>query len=628
MGISSSEVDLVDSLKSFSSLTTTRPGPEELFAALCDALEIESQNLPTSISARLDAIVLAAGTPLFTDGDDDEGLYVVCAGRLSIGTSHFLRGGVIAIGMPSGGATHSGPPVARRVSIVIKISYLAFETLSRECPEAALALMRARLTQAATRQMGGTPATRPRVIAIMPLFQFFDMELFLERLDRGLAAVGATAASLPPVTGRRHTDTVCERDFAARIAAAEETAETIFLIGEPNPSGWSRACIAHADEVLLLADPDEAPSRTALEEALLRPGRDADGHQHLPMQTLLLLHRAGTRSPTDTASWLNPRSVKRHIHVQPSDERHMRRLARMLTGRSVGLVLSGGGARGLAHIGVIEALEQVGIEIDMVGGTSIGAVIGGLHAVGVHGPALRAAAHRAFIASGNPIGDFHALPLLSLARGARARKVTREGILSATGTMIGVEDTWKTLFCLSTNFSAAREAPLTRGVLDAAVLASFAIPGVMPPVVIDGHLHIDGGCMNNLPVDVMRRLGAGRIIAVDVTSHVVRTYDADGVPGPWTMLLNRLRGGKRPGMPGLMHMILQAPIIQSVSRQAVQHAGADLTIKPAVRGVGLQGWKRMDRAISAGFDATLEVLRGPDMAVFLASRGASTSVPQ
>lgn len=608
--------------------SASQPDASALLGALCNALEVEPDHIPAKPTTCLIEAVLPAGAQLQEDQDAGDGLYVVCAGSLRIGERSIGCGDVIPIGPMGRAGWPDVRPVARRLSTVIKISHEAFDALSRECPAAAIALMRKRLALNTAPPPRGTKVAQPYVIAIMPLFEFCDMELFLERLGRGLADVGATAASLLPVAGGRNTATVCERYLSARIAAAEQTAETIFLIGEPNQSAWSRACIAHADEVLLLADPDEAPSITALEEALLRPGREADGHPHLPVQTLLLMHQARTKSPTNTASWLKPRSLKRHIHVQMNDERHMRRLARMLTGRSVGLVLSGGGARGLAHIGVIEALEQVGIEIDMIGGTSIGAVIGAFHAIGVHGPALRAAARRAFIVSGNPVGDFHALPLLSLARGARARKVTREGILGATGTMIDVEDTWKTLFCLSTNFSAAREAPLTRGALEAAVMASFAIPGVMPPVLIDGHLHIDGGCMNNLPVDVMRRLGARRIIAVDVTSHAVRTYESHGVPGPWTILLSRLRSGKRPGVPGLMHMILQAPIIQSVSRQAGQHACADLTIKPTVRGVGFQGWKRMDRAISAGFNATVEVLRGLNMAELLPSLGAPTSVPQ
>ena len=197
----------------------------------------------------------------------------------------------------------------------------------------------------------------------------------------------------------------------------------------------------------------------------------------------------------------------------------------MLLGRAVGLVLAGGGARGAAHLGAIRALEERGIEPDVVGDTSIGAAMAAWHAMGLRGEALEAASREVFVAHGSPTSDWTALPLVSLVRGEKTRRLGREAIRRTAGGDIDIEDMWAPWFAIAADLTAQRQTVLMRGPLWRALAATYAIPGILPPVVIDGALHVDGGVVNNLPVDVMETLDVARTVAVDLLGDPGRRLD-------------------------------------------------------------------------------------------------------
>ena len=169
-------------------------------------------------------------------------------------------------------------------------------------------------------------------------------------------------------------------------------------------------------------------------------------------EILVLLHPLDRLSPQGTQAWLARRPLAGHVHIRPHlprDLTRLARLARLVSRNGVGLVLAGGGARGLAHIGIYRALTERGIEIDLVGGTSIGAVSAAL--VGTDGSidAVTVAAQKAF--ASNPTGDFNWLPMISLIRGRRLRRVVAGSINELTGPDAQIEDLGKNFFCIATN---------------------------------------------------------------------------------------------------------------------------------------------------------------------------------
>jgi NTE family protein len=307
--------------------------------------------------------------------------------------------------------------------------------------------------------------------------------------------------------------------------------------------------------------------------------------------------------------WVGRRPVTGHVNVRPEVERDMARLARLLSRNAVGLVLGGGGARGFAHLGIWRALRARGVEIDAVGGTSIGSAMAALIAADPPVDEAIAIARAAF--RGNPTGDYNLLPLVSLIKGRRVRAAIDRALQALTGGPIDVEDLWKGFFCIASNYSLGHEQRLASGDLGRALQASMAIPGALPPVIRDGELLCDGGTFNNFPVDVMREMrGVGRVVGVDLGVRNPRRLEFDEVPGSWTLLADRLRPRRRRRyrLPSLVSYLLNITILYSISRQAEARRITDLYFNPPLHRVGLLQWDRFDSIVRQGEEHAAEVL--------------------
>ncbi|HEY0604245.1 MAG TPA: patatin-like phospholipase family protein [Herpetosiphonaceae bacterium] len=175
--------------------------------------------------------------------------------------------------------------------------------------------------------------------------------------------------------------------------------------------------------------------------------------------------------------------------------------------RKIGLALGGGGGKGSAHIGVLTALEALHVPIDVITGTSIGGLVGALYAVGYRPYQIEQWFQRATMrrildrdpTNGGFIGTRKIEQLLREAFGART-----------------FEDTSLPLALVAVDIVRGSEVIIREGPLVEAVLASTAIPGLFPPVTLNEQLLVDGGVLNNVPVDVAQMLGAGRVIGVDL----------------------------------------------------------------------------------------------------------------
>jgi NTE family protein len=304
----------------------------------------------------------------------------------------------------------------------------------------------------------------------------------------------------------------------------------------------------------------------------------------------------------------------------------------MLSRTAVGLVLAGGGARGFAHLGVWRALCTQGIEIDYVGGTSIGAAMATL--IAADAPVERAIniARRAF--SANPTSDYNLLPLVSLIKGRRVRAAIHRAIDELAGGPIDIEDLWKPFFCVATNYSQACEQDVRSGDLALGLEASMAIPGALPPVVLDGDLLCDGGTFNNFPVDVMRdSRGVGLVIGVDLGVRHAKRLDLDKVPGTWALLRDRLRpqSKRRYRLPSLVSYLLNVTVLYSESRQSDAKRLTDLYFNPSLHKVGMLQWNRFDHIVSQGEQHAVEVLGGlsaEQRAVFATTPGRAAATPE
>jgi NTE family protein len=380
---------------------------------------------------------------------------------------------------------------------------------------------------------------------------------------------------------------------------SEAANDLILLVGDDADSSWSRQCLRHADEVIWFAD-----AGAGLDAAAPPPASSGIRVR----QTLLLAHSGDPRAPRGTARWLQRFAVDGHLHLRRNNDGDLARLARRLMGRANGLVFGGGGARGFAHLGVLKALEEAGIPIDHVGGCSIGAVMAAYAAFDLPAADVIDLARRAF--SGNPTGDFNVFPVVSLIKGHKMRRAIDSAVHEAVGFDADLEDCWKPLFCIGSNYSRATEAVMSRGNLGRAVRASVSIPAALPPVIIDGDLIVDGGTFNNFPTDVMARQGVGHILGCDLMRDNLRKLDLENFPTGNELLFDRIRGRskRRYRVPGLSSIILNVSILHSQSKLQASRSLTDVCFTPELGRIGMLDWKAFDRAVDAGYKYAIEHL--------------------
>lgn len=569
-------------------------------------------------------VTIAGGRTLLTQGDAGDSMYLVISGRLRAyqrmddGTERAIRemgrGQVIGELSLFTDEPRSATIVAVRDSLLVRLGKQAFDELLASSSRLSVLLTR-QIIHRLQNPQPGAGQSRPVAIALLAVTAGVDLPAFAERLRGHLARHGRVAVVDAPSVDRalqqpglaRSTpgEFHADHEIGLHLDAVEAASDFVLLVADDGVTGWTQRCARRSDEVLLLADADQPPEVHAVERECLT---HALGRAEA-VETLVLLHPADRRSPRHTRRWLDRRPVNHHVHLRPALDRDLARLARLLSGTAVGLVLAGGGARGFAHLGVYRALLERGVEIDCVGGTSMGSVMATLVASDRPLDELMTVVRTAFRA--NPTGDFNLLPLVSLIAGRRLRRVIRDAVTSLLGFEADVEDLWKNFYCVASNYTQAREQLVQRGPLVQALLASIAIPGALPPVLHQGDLLCDGGTFNNFPVDIMRGMrGVGRVVGVDLSFRRPRPLEFDEVPGTWALLRDRLRPRRhrRYRLPSLMAYLMNVTVLYSTSRQRQAQRLTDVYFNPPLDRVGMLQWKRLEDIVQQGLAHARTVL--------------------
>jgi NTE family protein len=532
---------------------------------------------------------LPGGATLFSAGDPADALYVVLSGCLGVFSpaerrNRGLVGRVAAGGTVGEMGLISGRPrtahvVALRDTELARLSSESFNKLFRQHPEAMLRIAKLtvdRLESSQSRERTSSHAAR--TFTLLPQSVEVDAGGFAAELVKALSAFGRTEL-VWNVRAGTHTS-----HWFHRIESANEY---VVYVAEANSGRWSSLCVRQADALLLLA--------RAEGEAGVWPGAppSTSGAPTAPRHAELVLMHDGTLARGAAARWLAvvPPGTPHHHVTSKAD---VPRVARILTNRGVGLVLSGGGARGFAHIGIVKALREADIPIDLVGGTSMGAILGAGVALCWSIDELTDRFRRAFV-DGKPLRDY-TLPFVSLVSG---HKVTR--LLQHAFGDVTIEDLPLDFFCVSSNLTTGHSEVHRRGELWRWLRASVAIPGVLPPVVHKGELLVDGGTMNNLPVDAMRDLGRGPVIGCDVGADRAFTTDTDevDVPLPW-QLMRWMREKKH--RPNIFQILWRAGMVNSNAMTVAHREKTDLLLQPPLAQIDMLNWKGFDRAIAAGYE--------------------------
>ncbi|GAB3499042.1 patatin-like phospholipase family protein [Spirosoma knui] len=599
----------------------------------------------------LEWVEISGGEVLFRQYEPGDCLYFVISGRLQAYTTdqqgnHQVIGEIIRGETVGEMAIFTGDPrsatiVALRDSVLVKLAKNAFEQIIAAYPAVSinvtkLIINRLRTSQGQPKTNGSDvpsrPAKKPVNICVLALHDgpvglvspaaWLAGELSTQLRRKGTTFVVSSdevqeVFNQPNFAQVDKDNQVAYRQLSQWLDDQESQHEFMLYLADPvrpdHPGGlpvlseWTRRCLRQADEILLLADATQSPNLTLIEKQYLM-----DELWTSVPHTLLLLHPSNTAHPRDTAHWLASRpAVKRHYHLRPGQNRDIARLARILSGTSVGLVLAGGGAKGFAHIGVLRALQEWDIPIDFVGGTSVGGLVAATFSFDESiEPTTQ---HLRKAARFNPTKDYNVLPFISLIRGRRIEQMIQTCISDFTGNPTPyIEDSWLTFFALSSNYTRAREEIHTRGPMLKYLLATSAIPGVFPPVIDGDDLLVDGGSFNNFPADVMSQFGVGKVIGVDLSIDKPRKLTMEQIPSPTSLLRDRFRSKRQRKyrLPSLLSLMLNATLLYSSARRNENIRHTDLYFNPDVSRYGIMNWASYDHIVQKGYEHAIEVLNG------------------
>ncbi len=561
-------------------------------------------------------LALPGGETLFEQGDPGDSLYLVVSGRLRVfrqqagGTEQVVRdvgrGDNVGEMAMVTGEPRSATVRAVRDTELVRLSRDAFDCVLERHPRSRVQLTRMLAGWLSRSHAASAHPSGLSTIAILPAAPDAPLGEFARRLLEALNALGPTlhlnAACLDAhlrAGAAQLTEHDLEHGNITRWMSEQEASHRFVLYeADPHRSGWTRRCLRQADRILLVAWGTAEPDAGFVQDLLatrevFRPRTEQD---------LVLLHRDG-HPPLGTARWLAASNFSTHHHLRLALPADFERLARHLTGRSIGLVLGSGGARGFAHIGVIRALREAGVPIDRIGGTSMGAVIAAQYASGCDHETMIELNRRGWIEM-RPFRQY-SLPLISLLSGRRALRIA-EALVG----QCRIEDLWLSYFCVSTDLSNStlrvhREGPLAR-----CVLASSSIPGILPPVVGEGAgLLVDGAVLDGLPTDVMRRLGAGPVIAVDVSMRVEMAADRRyrEAPSPWQVLLNSVNPFiQSHPFPSIFRILQRSTQVAGAQRAGRAREEVSLYLDPPLGRFDMFDWKSLDRIVEAGYQFARE----------------------
>jgi len=532
---------------------------------------------------------LPGGRILFEENEPGDALYIVLGGALAIDRAgqreaEVHAGGIVGAASVLTGRPHSGTAIALRDTSLLRIPKPSFDRLLRVQPTAMMRVTAQIIDRLLHRPHMRGAIVPPRTTALLPVGGEPILP-FARALSDALARIGARAAIVDSSFGGK-----TETEFDAIEAGHNR----VLYCGEDDASSWSQLCVRRADHVLLVVEGAAPP-----QPAILLPSLQAAPWRHVD---LVLLQEPARALPAPAAPWLEKIPVRSHYHLRRGHDEDMARLARMLSDRAVGLVLSGGGARAYGHIGVVRALREAGVHFDLLGGTSMGAIVAAGLAHEWGDEELRERMLDAFVRT-SPLNDV-TFPLLALTRG---RKVTAR--LQKHFGEDRLEDLWRPYFACTSNLTTGRQQLHKTGPLWRVLRASVAIPGLLPPVIEDDQVLVDGAVINNLPVEAMTEWSRGPVIGVDVG----RRENFRGVKrGP----VARFLLGADSAAPGIVTMLMRAGTIGSEAETEASRLHVDMLIEPPLEGVGIRDWSDFDRAVEDGYRHTVAKLATIDLARF------------
>ncbi|MDC7685016.1 patatin-like phospholipase family protein [Asticcacaulis sp. BYS171W] len=576
---------------------------------MADTLETALAKLFNTSSALEEAswITLSGGSRLFSAGDESDHLYLLRSGRLGVFRHdddqqglHLI--GIIKPGEPAGemsliaGTPHTSTLIALRDCELMVLPKEAFLRAIETAPDVLLALSK----QMIQRAREGTPRegrrhNTPNVFAFFALNDILVRPL-VDKIAGHIRTLGYSVAIFDKDNHGSTFDT---------FSKAEAENDYVLYVAEKPESHWRLLSSRQVDHTFWIADAREHSAREKPETptGTLSPEDsqmlDPLGLQRAPDLILIQAQESdGRKIIAHTKSWIDAFKPARWFHVGDHSTQDAARIARIVTGHSIGIVFSGGGARAFSHIGAVQALREAHIPIDFVCGSSMGGIVGACVAQEWTEAEIDENIRAAFVDS-SPLDDI-TFPFLALTGG----KKVDERLAKYFGEVL-IEDLPLPFFCLSSNLTSGTIKVHKGGLMRQALRASISLPGIMPPVIEDGQVLVDGAVMRSFPALMMRNTHLGTVIGVDVTR--AKGIDPKTVEVPKSLPTWFLKGDWRKGPP-IVSILMRSATITTAADLEQSRLASDLLIIPEPEGVEIRDWYAYDLAVESGYQTTVDSL--------------------
>ena len=570
----------------------------------------------SSVEAELDRMTLDTGDTLMEQGALGDSLFVLVSGRLRV----FVRsetGAEDAVGEISPGeavgemALISDEPRSATVrcirpSLVVRLSRAGFERLEARHPQIMKQVARTLVRRLRQVNVAREDRPKPLTIGIVAATPDVDLMNFCRLLADALSRIDSTYHLNVPFIesqfGLGFTNSPIRSEHGQKLSTwiSEQERHYRFVLYESSgpKSEWTQRAIRHSDRIFVVVPSGKTPleglARFVNEELAESAAR----------KDLVFIHSGMDRTASGTSAWLDAIPAQEHCHVWLYSSQDFDRLARLISGRAFGLVLGGGGARGFAHIGVIQALNEKNIPIDFVGGTSIGALIAAEFAMDWSADRMRKANREAF--RSHPLRGDYKTPMVSLAESSGSDQLYDN--------LFGehqIEDQCRNYFAVSCNLTRGEAVIHRRGRFKECVQASCALPVLDPPLFSNGDLIVDGALINNLPADVMKSICDGRVIAVDVSPRRdLRSQSAETQVTGWeSSRVVRSRVQAASTAPNSFSIVMRTIMLNSVISADSMKRHIDVYLKPPIEEVEMFDWMAIDDIIEIGYRHAIDKLK-------------------
>lgn len=544
------------------------------------------------------SIKMKPGDVLVNKGEISDCMYVLLSGRLLVKhpdgrvIAQIGRGQTVGeMGLITN-ETRSATVVAMRECLLLKLDRSRFQNLWTRHPSVLF-----EVTKIITQRLQKTLKPPQRYNndihnVVLPANEQVNIKLFIKQLsttfDQRFRYKMLKRSDFP--------DLLSEDHMQLQIQELEKQYDYLFYeVGIHEDKKWRDLCLGYADRIFVLADGSQ-PVNYSPEVVFLLTGSE------LPLEikkNLVLLYDRSTMF-RDTEAWLQPIAFFRHYHIHTYSAEDFARFLRLINGTAVGLVLSGGGTRSWAIVGVMKYIFEQQIPIDVYAGTSAGAI---------NAAALSIARdYKDYFEIGARLGEEISFNEYTIPLGSILSSKSLTSTLKAIFGNIKIEDLDRKLFCIAADLFSSKEVDIQQGLLWLGVRASASIPGIYPPVYIQNtqKLLVDGGVLNNLPVDVVKGYfeDFGKIIAVDISGSIneICHYNYP-MELTWGAILRHktFASTEQLIIPSIMNTFIEGLMLSSTQKTKSNAMLSNIYIKPNLEGFPMLDQSRNQELIDTGY---------------------------